>query len=191
MKIDSAIAELATKLDQWFDGNRATFTSHDDTAQGKAVARGLEIVKELDKLKADGIAAITSLLARRNALPASERSELLVRNFEFAAKLRAILHDELLDTDGANKIVLLMNKMADALDVIGNGRAALGVLLEHSDDRVRATAGAYLLIVNLMPERVVPILREIDQRSEGRSADFTAHWALLDWELKQKAFKKK
>src|SRR4029077_18800306 len=122
----------------------------------KAIARGFGIVKELDKLKADGIAVITSLLARRNALPASERSTALIRNFEFAAKLRAVLHDELLDIDGANKIVLLMNKMADALDATGNGRAALGVLLDHPDDRVRATAGAYLLIMNLMPERVVP-----------------------------------
>jgi DnaJ-domain-containing protein 1 len=191
MQIDDAIAELATKLDRWFDGNAATFASHDDMGQRKAIARGYTIVKGLDKLKADGLAAITSLLARQNAIPASERSALLIRNFEFAAKLRAVLHDELLDTDGANKIVLLMNKMANALDATGNGRAALAVLLDHPDDRVRATACAYLLIVNLMPERVVPILREIDERSEGRSADFTAHWALLDWELKQKALKEK
>ena len=84
-----------------------------------------------------------------------------------------------------------MNDIANALDATSNGRAALAVLLDHPDYRVRATAGAYLLIVNLMPERVVPILREIDERSEGRSADFTAHWALLDWDLKQKALKEK
>lgn len=191
MDRDNAIAELATKLDRWFEGNRATFASNDDTAQRKAIARGYTIVKELDELKADGLAAITSLLARQNTIPVSERSAFLIRNFEFAAKLRAVLNDELLDTDGANKIVLLMNKMANALDATINGRAALAVLLDHPDYRVRATAGAYLLIVNLMPERVVPILREIDERSEGRSADFTAHWALLDWDLKQKALKEK
>ena len=80
-----------------------------------------------------------------------------------------------------------MNEIATALDATDHGRAALAVLLDDYDERVRASAGSYLLILNLMPERVVPILREIDQTNQGASADFTAHWALLDWELKQKA----
>jgi hypothetical protein len=127
------------------------------------------------------------LLKRQDPVTDDEHVASLVRGFEFAAKLKASLHDELLDTDGSNKIVLLMNEIANALDALGPGRNALGVLLEDADARVRASAGAYLLIANLMPDRVVPILREIDRKNDASSASFTAHWALLDWELKQKA----
>lgn len=187
--MEKSITELAAKLDQWFDGSMAIFASDDRASQRKAIARGYTIVKELDKLKSDGVATITSLLARQNTIPLEERSALLTRTFEFAVRLKATLKDELLDVDGANEIIALMNEIANALDATSDGRTALAPLLDHPDERVRASAGAYLLIVNLMPERVVPILREIDERSEGRSADFTAHWALLDWELKQKARK--
>jgi hypothetical protein len=38
-----------------------------------------------------------------------------------------------------------------------------------------------------MPERVVPILREIDKKGGGNSAYFTAHWALLAWEREGKS----
>ena len=187
MEIDVSIAQLGAKLDAWFDASQAALASQDREAQGKALLRGFAIAKELDRLKADGLAAITALLAHQDATTEEQRTASLVQGFEFAAKLTATLHDELLDTDGCNKIVRLMNEIATALDVLGSGRATLAVLLDDSDERVRASAGAYLLSVNLMPERIVPILREIDERNEGRTADFTAHWALLDWELKQKA----
>ena len=111
----------------------------------------------------------------------------MIKAFEAGAKLSAALHDELLDTDGENKIVFLMNDIAVALDATSQGRSVLGELLDRSDARVRASAGAYLLRNNLMAERVVPILRAIEERKTGSSAEFTAHWALLNWELKQKA----
>jgi hypothetical protein len=187
MEFDESIAKLGAKLDGWVDGNLAAFASHDRVAQGKALFAGIAIAKELDRLKVDGSAAIAALLKRQDPVTDDEHVASLVRGFEFAAKLKASLHDELLDTDGSNKIVLLMNEIANALDALGPGRNALGVLLEDADARVRASAGAYLLIANLMPDRVVPILREIDRKNDASSASFTAHWALLDWELKQKA----
>jgi aminopeptidase N len=187
MEVDESIALLAAKLDDWFDGNITTFASQDRKAQGKSIFRGIAIAKELDQLKAEGSAAISALLARQSAMPRNQNPASLIQAFSSAAKLRAALHDELLDTDGANKLTSLMNEIATALDATDDGRAALAVLLDDYDERVRASAGSYLLILNLMPERVVPILREIDESNEGASADFTAHWALLDWELKQKA----
>ena len=81
-----------------------------------------------------------------------------------------------------------MDKIAKTLDAQEPGRSVLSVLLDHPDIRVRASAGAYL--VNLMPEQAVPVLREIDVREGGNSADLTAHWAILKWDLKQKAGKK-
>jgi len=38
----------------------------------------------------------------------------------------------------------------------------------------------------MMPDRVVPVLRQIEESNKGSSAGFSAHWVLLDRELKQK-----
>ena len=57
------------------------------------------------------------------------------------------------------------------------------MLLDDADLRVRAYSGAYLLIVNLMAERVVPILRDIAQKERANDAHFTAYWAVRRWEL--------
>ena len=185
MEIEDSIVQLGQKLDAWWAGTLPVLHSQDRVAHGQALLRGFEIAKELDRLKAKGLAAITALLNRRETVTDAERAASLTRGFEFAAKLKHALRDELADTDGANEIVGLMNEIANALDGIGSGRAALAVLLDHPDTGVRASAAAYL--VDLMPDRVVPILRAIDDKNDGSSADFTAHWALLDWELKQKA----
>jgi hypothetical protein len=184
MKIDESIVQLGAELDEWFDRNRATFASQDRSAQGKSLIRGFEIAKELDRVKADGLAAIATLLDYHEPVASEERIASLVRGFEFAAKLADTLYDELLDTDGGNKITALMNDIAGALDGMGAGRASLAVLLHSPDARVRASAGAYL--IKLMPDRVLPILREIEEGEEGSSAGFHAHWALLRWQQENK-----
>lgn len=79
-----------------------------------------------------------------------------------------------------------MNEIANTLDASGHGRAVLAKLLDHPDDGVRASAGAYLLIVGLMPERVLPVLHEIEDKGLGDSADFTAQWAIVGWEREGK-----
>jgi len=182
--VDELIVELGEKLDEWFDKNVSTFASEDRAAQSKGLLAGIEIAKELDRLKAKGLAAIKALLNRHDTVTEDRRIASLLRGFEFATKLAKTLSDELMDTDGFNKLVLLTNSIVDALDATGPRRAALTVLLDHPDDGIRASAGAYL--INLMPDRVVPILRQIDERHDGSSANFTAHWALRDWKLKEK-----
>src|SRR6202140_177686 len=106
MEIDDAIVQLGAKLDAWLDGNLATISSMDRVAQFKALLAGIEITKELDCLKAQGMAAITALLKRQGA--DEERAASLIKAFEFAAKLEGTLKDELQDIDGANKLVALM-----------------------------------------------------------------------------------
>jgi hypothetical protein len=187
MEIDGSIVQLGEKLDEWLDGNLASFASQDSVAQGKSLLAGIEIQKKLDGLKAQGLAAITALLNRRDEVTDDERAAALIGAFEFSARLDATLHDEFLDTDGCNKFIRLMDKIANALDALGSGRVALAALLDHRDAGVRASAGAYLLMVDLMPDRVIPVLRELDEKNDGSSADFTAHSALLHWKLKQKA----
>ena len=145
MEIDDAIVQLGAKLDAWLDGNLATISSMDRVAQFKAILTGVEITKELDLLKAKGVAAITALLDRQDAIAEDERVASLVRTFVFAAKLAATLSDELMDTNGYNKVTGLMIGIANALDATGSGRAALAVLLDNADNRVRAFAGVYLI----------------------------------------------
>jgi len=185
MDLDESIVQFAAKLDEWFDSNAATFASQDRVAQGSALLRGFEIVKGLDRLKKEGMAAISALLNRAPSGPGNERRASLIRAFEFAARLADTLHDELLDTDGENKIWALMDDVVRALDGIGRGRAALDVLLAHPDARVRGAAGAYL--IDLMPERVIPVLREVEQKEEANSAHFHAAWTLLAWERQRQA----
>jgi hypothetical protein len=187
MNTEDKIAKLAEDLDEWFEEGRSTLAVPDRFAQGRAMDRGVAIVRKLEQLKAGAQKTLKSSIVNGVSAPDQERVASLIKAFNVGAKLAAALHDELLDTDGANKIVLLMNDIAAALDATSQGRSALAQLLDNADSRIRASAGAYLLIRNLMPERVVPVLRAIDQRNEGRSADFTAHRALLDWELRQKA----
>jgi hypothetical protein len=184
MEIDAAIVQLGAKLDAWLDGNLATISSMDRVAQFKALLAGIEISNELDTLKAKGLAAITALLNRQDAATEDERVTSLVRGFEFGTKLACTLHDELLDVNGETKVLRLVKAIVDRLDTISSGRTALAVLLDHPDARVRAHAGASL--VPLMPERVLPILREIEEQSDGDSAHFTAHWAIVGWEREGK-----
>lgn len=185
MELDDSIAKLGAKLDEWVDENLATFASNNRVAQDKALLAGIEITKELNRLKADGFAGITTLLNRHDAVADDERVASLIRGFIFGVRLADTLHDELLDTDGEAKVVRLMDAIVKALNVIGSGRAALAVLLDHPDAGVRASAGAYL--IDLMPERVVAILRQIDEKGGGTSADFKAHWVLLAWEREGKS----
>jgi hypothetical protein len=186
MEIDESIAQLGEKLHEWFYGNTATFASDDRQAQAEALLRGFDLVKEFDRLKADGLAAITALLARQDETTDEQRVASLIRGFEFGARLADILHDEFRDiADGETKVVRLMDEIVIALNAIGSGRAALAVLLDHPDAGVRALAGFYL--IDLLPERVVPILHQIEEKKDASSALFRAHWALLGWELEGKS----
>ncbi len=185
MEINAAIIQLGEKLDTWWDGFSLTLDSQDRAAQGNVLLRGFEIAKEFDRLKADGLAAIRGLLDDRNARSPDERVASLLRGFEFGARLADTLHDEFRDTDAETEVWRLMDAIIRAGDEIGSGRAALEVLLDNSDASVRASAGACL--IDLMPDRVEPILRKIDEKSDGSSASFGAHWTLLAWECERKS----
>jgi hypothetical protein len=184
MNIEDSIIKLGKRLDDWCEQSLVAVASRHSPGRTEALRDGLDIVTTLNLLKTQGLATVSKLLNHLNGAAEGERASSLIRAFEFAAKLAATLNDELLDTDGYNKVVLCTDEVAEALDAIGSGRAALAVLLDHNDARVRAFAGAYL--IELIPERVVPILREIEVRTASNSAASTAHWTLLRWEREGK-----
>jgi hypothetical protein len=184
--IDESIAQLGEKLQEWFYSNVATFASDDRQAQANALLRGFELVREFDRLKADGLAAITGLLTCQDVTTEEQRAASLIRGFEFGARLANTLHDEIRDiADGETKVVHLMDEIVKALDTIGAGREALAGLLDHPEPGVRSSAGAYL--IDLMPQRVIPILRQIEEKRDASSASFRAHWILLNWEREGKS----
>jgi|GEM_PF-2140025 len=185
MNIDEAIVQLGEKLDAWWHSFSPTLDSADRIAQGRALLRGFELAKEFDRLKADGLAAIAALLEQHDPVAGDERAASLIRGFEFGTRLADTLHDEFSDPDGVNKAVRLVDAIVKALHTNGSGRTALVALLDHPDPGVRALAGAYLL--DLLPERVVPILRQIEAKADGSSASFRAQWALLAWEREGKS----
>jgi hypothetical protein len=104
----------------------------------------------------------------------------LVQAFAAAAKLANTLHDEFRDIDGETQVARLTEAIVNTLEKTEAGRAPLAVLLDHPDAGVRAWAGACLIF--LLPDRVVPILREIMAKKRADSAHFTAYFALLRWE---------
>lgn len=188
MEIDDSIVHLGAKLDAWWDGILPMLDSEDRAAQWKALLPGYEMAKEFDRLKANGLAALTALLKRQH-IAEEKRAASLIQGFVFSAKLASTLHDEFRDTDGETEVAHLRDAIVNALDALGPGRVVLAALLDDHDARVRASASAYL--IKLMPERIIPILREIEEKQHANSAHFTAYWTLLRWEREGKHTKTK
>ena len=111
MQTDKVLADLTEKLDAWFDGSSEAFASQDRSAQAKAIIRGVAVVNELDRVQSEGLATLSQLVSRRDGATDEERTATLVRGFEFGAKLRHALRDELLDTDGETKVAHSMHAM--------------------------------------------------------------------------------
>jgi hypothetical protein len=179
MKIED-IAKSVEKLDAWWETFSAMLNSESLVAQGKALLSGFEIAKEFDRAKAEGLHILATFLERPTATSEEEYAASLLRGFEFGAKLADTLHDEFRDiADGETKAIRFTDSIVLALNAIAPGRLRLAVLLDHPNSGVRALAGAYLL--DLMPERVLPILRDVEEKEVANSAHFRASVALLGW----------
>jgi hypothetical protein len=177
------INQLGEKLDAWLDNLLPLLESNDAGAQGKALHDGIEILKELDRIKAEGLAALSGFLNRQDTISQGERIASLVQGFVFGVQLLAALYD-VGDTDGGNEVAALVREIVRKLDGIEPSGAGLAVLLNHPNDVVRVYAGQYL--IDRMPERVVPVLRPIEEKNEGRHADIRAMTVLFPWDWEQK-----
>jgi hypothetical protein len=184
MEINESIARLGAELDACWDVLSPLLNSEDRAAQAKVLLRGVTLIKEYDRLKAEGLTAIQALLDRRDAAE-GPRITSLVNAFAFAAKLANTLHDQFHDIDGETQVARFTEAIVKSLEDIGTSRTPLAVLLDHADAGVRAWAGACL--IDLQPDRVVPILRDIEKKEFANGAHFTASFALFRWEHEAKA----
>ncbi len=179
MEVDESIVLLGAELDAWWDEFSPLLDTDDSAAQATALLRGFEIAKRFNRLKTEGLTAIQALLDRHGATEDVEPAS-LVRAFAFAAKLANTLHDEFRDIDGETQVARFTEAIVKTLEESESGRTPLAVLLDHPDAGVRAWAGACLMY--LLPDRVIPILREIMEKEDANCAHFTAYFALLRWE---------
>jgi hypothetical protein len=141
----------------------------------KLAAINKDIQAALAKLRASMVAAIE--LARSTA-DEEGRMAKLVAAFENCALTQVIAHHDFNDAATIDHAIEHKHTIAAMLDAMGPGkRAVLSKLLESPFAGVRASAGAHLLNADLLRERVLPILRDIEQNVAG-SAGWTAFWAL-------------
>lgn len=185
MEVDESVAELASSLDAWLDKSLPVFSSQDRSIQSKAIDRGIAIIKELDRLKAKGMAAIRAALDEKEPVGDRSHETSLIQAFAFGARLADALHDEFLDTDGEAQVWSLLDQIVLSLQKSSSGRASLDTLLGSPDPGVRGAAGAYL--IDLMPDRVIPMLQNVHAEARGQSAGFGAYWTLLSWERERKS----
>jgi len=179
MDVNKAVERVGAELDAFWEALSPLLDSDDRAAQGKTLLRGFALVKEYDRLKTEGLAAIQTLI-NRGGTTESARITSLVGAFAFAAKLANTLHDEFHDIDGETQVTRFTEAIVKTLESMGTDRAPLAVLLDHPDTGVRSWAGACL--INLQPDRVVPILRAIVRDRFANGAHFTASFALFRWE---------
>ena len=179
MEINESIARLGAELDACWDALSPLLNSEDRAAQAKVLLRGVTLSQEYDRLRTEGLAAIQALLDQRDATEPG-RIKSLVQAFAFAAKLANTLHDQFHDIEGETQVARFTEEIVRTLESMGTNRAPLAGLLDHPDAGVRAWAGACL--INQQPDRVVPILRDIEKNEFANGAHSTAFFALVRWE---------
>lgn len=102
----------------------------------------------------------------------------LVQAFETCALIQVTAEDDFDDSETANRAIAHKHAIVATLDAVGNGRRdALVPLLDSPFAGVCASAGAHLLNLGLLHERVIALLQEIEREVAG-SAGWTAFWAL-------------
>ena len=184
MSIDDQISAFAARFDKWFLDTIIKSYSDDDVAQFKTFVVGIKLLAQLDDLRNQGLATLTTLLSCSDFASEDERINGLLRGFERAARLEAI-SDIMADLDGMKQIDGVMDEIVVALSAIAPGRTLLVPLLEHDEARIRVFAGRYL--IDLMPDRVIPILKKIDEDGDGSSDGFAAFLVLQAWEVEHGA----
>lgn len=113
-----------------------------------------------------------------------ERREKLLSAFEYTADVRKLAQDDLVDDDLSRDAETQLQTIISGLDALEpDGRKALAPFLDRFNLDTRVCAAVAL--VPLMPDRAIPILRDLAKNAPGTNAGETAR-ATLD-ELSKRA----
>jgi hypothetical protein len=181
---EDRIEQLMQELETFPD--RATAAS-DLEAEQRLYLRIMEIETELKAIRSTQQAALNSLIEEKpSAAPAGEAERIarLLHAFEFAAQLGRIAGDVICDSEYSNQWTGQANRIVTVLDAVDPGRQHLIGLLDHPLPDVRALAGAYVMEVN--PERALPVLRAVHASERGLNAGWTAFFPLQMYDAEQK-----
>jgi hypothetical protein len=181
---EDRIEQLMQELETFPD--RATAAS-DLEAQQRLYLRIMEIETELKAIRSTQQAALNGLIEEKpSAAPAGEAERIarLLHAFEFAAQLGRIAGDVICDSEYSNQWTGQANRIVTVLDAVDPGRQHLIGLLDHPLPDVRALAGAYVMEVN--PERALPVLRAVHASERGLNAGWTAFFPLQMYDAEQK-----
>src|SRR5579883_1746177 len=182
MTEEDAITKLASELDEWLEQNDAALVNTGQPQKAlEAWQKGAQLLKRLDAETAGCIDKIQRVIDDVSPKADDARIDELLNAFTLGARFRAVLDDELVQKDSYNKITRQLDAIVLALDKIGGRGPVLVKLLDDPRPAICATAGAYL--VNLMPDRVLPLMRGIAEAERGTSAGWTAHWTWRVYEV--------
>ncbi len=173
------IAQLMRRIDNCLERFRA---APDQKAEAEIVLEMLGIRKQVEAALSDQRAAVAALLNRaQQAATDDERVAELLRAFILLTRQQYIIKEELGDVNAANETVTQRDAIARQLDAIGSGRRRdLASLLDDADPGIRHAAAVYLL--RIMPERALPVIRDIAEKERGTEVGFSAFTTLMIYE---------
>lgn len=176
------------RIDAIFDAQQRLLGEMDSAIQNSDVAaQQLITIKlarlelRLKRIETTHRLMLSHLMAcAREATSPMERQRMLMNAFKYAAWVRAVAQDELVDDDLSNEAETQLQNIITGLDAVPpEGRAALApFLVSHNPDQ-RVCAAVALL--DLMPNRVLPVLRDLAEKEPGTNAGATALDALNKW----------
>lgn len=172
---DKRVQTKLTLLDELEDARVAGDATKEREIGGRLAA----LTRGIQTAGAEQRAAMIAAIERAQSVTDDDtRVAKLVDAFATCALTQITAHHDFGDEETVDRAIEMKHAIVAALDAIAPGRrVALARLLTSPFAGVRASAGAHLLNANLMRERVVPILQEIERTVPG-SAGWTAFWAL-------------
>ena len=179
------VEELMQKMEALTEDMRGAIRAKDQKAQKDVLLRVLAIEKELEAIQAAQRAKLSALLDLDDVTDADEQVARLLLGFELGAKLSHLYSDVAPENDARNAVMQQTYAVGHALDAIGTGRRlALATFLDHPHLSVRAMAAASL--PDLLPEKAIPVLTEIQKTAPGTSASMVALTTLTIYEHRNK-----
>jgi len=160
-------------------------TTKDKKEKQNLVVQMAMIQKNLDRLQAIQMDTFSKFLNIDSATTDDQRVARLLMAFNLGAKLSHIYYDVMPDEEACNKVMRQTYDIAHTLDGVGAGRRReLDKFLDDPHLDVRAMAAASL--PDIMPDRAIPVLKEIQETAPGTSAGNVAFTTLTMWEGRQK-----
>jgi len=174
MPADPRTDALFEQAQQLLDQLKTAIENKDVAAQRLLAVKlaGLETgFKRIETTKRVMLANMMAAV-RRATTPDKRRKELLDA-FEYTARVRSTAQDDLVDDALSAEAEAQLKEIISGLDALKpEGRKALAPFLDSFDLDVRVCAAVALL--ELMPDRVIPILRDLVKNAPGTNAGATA-----------------